>query len=229
MATGSKTGCVADELTARVVITIGGVTFDETAAVPLVYMDRTELSFTGYPSNNAGVVLTQLHKLPCFNPSRYQHATAKVMAFLTDGTSYVVTAQTSVSSQSPVVVRSPAQDDVRMEALSAGAAVIDSVFGSTAASATLTVTDAVVAAASLTWSVDGIAAENTVKGIDGSTHPTTVNVGWAQAAALQRPHCFLAFFAAAAAWSFSFSVIFFGGGAFAGSGAPFDQSFLRSA
>ena len=124
VASGAKTGCAANELTARVVITIGGVTFDETASVPLVYMDRTELSFTGYPSNNAGVALTRLHKLPCFSPGRYQHGTAKVMAFLTDGTSYTVTGQADVSSQSPAVVRSPSQDDARMEALSAGSAAV---------------------------------------------------------------------------------------------------------
>ena len=119
----------------------------------------------------------------------YQHATARVRAWLTDNAGGAnadadVTAQSTMTSNQAAIVRVPSSADTRMEALAAGSATIDAAFGATSsgqASATLTVDDTPVTAASLSWSVNGIAAESTVKGEADSTHAVTVNVQWSVA------------------------------------------------
>ena len=85
------------------------------------------LDFTGYPSGNEGVAITQLGRVQCTS-SAYHHAAARVRAVLTDASdvAYDVTDEAGIVSGDGAAV-SPVGS--RMVAVGTGVALISATFG----------------------------------------------------------------------------------------------------
>ncbi|KAL1499209.1 hypothetical protein AB1Y20_013717 [Prymnesium parvum] len=172
-------GCTAVVVNATV--TLGAFTLISSISVPLVYLDRVELDFVGYPSNNAGVVLTKLYRVECLEAT-YQRAAPRLLAFLSDSSAAidVTSAGVYASNNTQVISQS---DSTSLVATGSGIALLTATFGTSPAiaSAILVVDSAVAQVASIEWDVYGVTsgAERTLVEYVNSTRTTRTDVSFA--------------------------------------------------
>lgn len=144
-------GCSSLAVTANVAI--GGKVLSASVTLPLVFLDRVALAFTAYL--NSAVTVSTVYQIEC-QTGKYQHATPRVTAHLTDGaSSFDVTLESSYSTSDAAVVALSTTPASRLLALSAGSAVVTARFGASPAStsSTLTVSSETAAVSALTWDV----------------------------------------------------------------------------
>ena len=151
------------DVMALATVQLGSFLFVVNHTRPVVYMDQLSLSFRGYPdtSSNGNLVVSTVGLLPC-STTAYFHATARVVARLSDSSTYTVTGQSTFSSSTPAVVLVSPSSSTRMQALSAGTSAITASFGARATtSSALTVANAYLdSAVSLSWSVPTVDGNN---------------------------------------------------------------------
>ena len=167
-------GAACASVTVQASIAVYGLVGSVT--VPVVVLEQLALDFTGYPSGNEGVAVTELGRVHCAAVDVFHHASARVRAYLSDAPSaaYDVTAHASITSNDSAVV-SPASS--RLAAAAAGTAQISAAFGTTSsASADLVVrAEVLTSVAQVQWSVP-LTAGNTLALEANATQATTVSI-----------------------------------------------------
>ena len=158
-------------------VQLGNHVLVASVSVALTYLERLDLDFVGYPSNNAAVSLssggsTTLYALECM-AGAYQHATARVLAYLTTTatTARAVTSQSVLTSSLAAVVI----ESSRVRPTSAGSAVVTATFGASSANATLQVSSSPMNLTSLSWSLP-LTAGSTLAAEQAATTSTAISV-----------------------------------------------------
>ena len=114
------------------------LSLNATVVVPVVVLQQLQLSTEPFPSYSGSGTHTNvpLYRLDC--TSQYQHATARVVAVLSDASQVTVTSQSSFSSSDAAVV---SVGSSRLRSLSAGASTLQATFDGNVVSQTVTVSD----------------------------------------------------------------------------------------
>ena len=123
-----------------------------TVTVPVVVLQQLQLSTKPFPSYSGSSAHTNvpLYRLDC--TSYYQHATARVMAVLSDASQVTVTSQSSFSSSNAAVVSA---DSSRLRSLSAGTSTLEATFDGNEVSRSVTVSDTPVSMTASVLSAGG--------------------------------------------------------------------------
>ena len=147
-------------------------------SIPVVLLRRLELRFTGFPDvpSNSAIDIVQLGRVAC-SSSAFHHASARVLAYLSDAPSraVVVTAESMLVSSNPQVLL-PA--GARMQALGPGTARISAEFGSrSSATVELLVSEEVLAPiVHVGYAVPATAPSSTLGGEIGSVRRGVTSV-----------------------------------------------------
>lgn len=127
------TDATCTSVTAVAGIHLVGLSFAVNDTRPVIYLGSATLAFSGYPdtSTNANVEVGMLGSVPC-SASVYFHATARMLAYLTDtpAVPHDVSSQASMHSSSPAVIFIASPGSTRLQAVMAGSANITASFGS---------------------------------------------------------------------------------------------------
>ena len=174
-AVASFQGCM--EVTLIATVNLGSFQFVVQDTKPIVYVERVEVDFTAYPSNNAGLTIQTLYALEC-TPGSYSHASARVRAFLTDAPSVgmVVTSGSTITSSDASVIAVDSGSS-RIRGLGPGTAAISAAFGSQLATTGLRVSDSVASAVSLAWSVP-LSSSSTLTKEQGGVQGTALTIAF---------------------------------------------------
>ena len=149
-------------------------------AIPVVSLIALEVSFTGYPSDNAGGGVTNRGLIEC--TAEYHQASVVATAWLSDGSAAIVvtTSSTFSTPDSAVVLLT----DSRIQPQQAGSALIYAEFGSRAAVSPFQVVDSVLANVSaISWTIP-LSESDTLALEPASTQTTVVSLSFTDGSVL---------------------------------------------
>jgi hypothetical protein len=142
-----------------------------TVIVPVVVLQLLQLStepFPSYPGSSAHANVP-LYRLAC--TLSYQHATARVVAMLSDASQVAVTSQSSFSSSDAAAV---SVDSSRLRSLSAGISTLEATFDGNVVSRSVTVSDTRVSMTAAVLSAGGASSLYSFTATRGSAVQATV-------------------------------------------------------
>ena len=167
----SGAGCSSIE----VLVTVPSLSssLSATVAVPVVKVEELQLSTSPYPSytGSDAYVDMPLYKLEC--TSYYQHATAALLAVLSDSSQSVVTAQAAFGSSNEAVV---SVDASRVTALSAGTTTLTATFDGISVTKSVEVSDTSVSVTDAVLHVGDEASAYSLVGERGSSVQAAVKL-----------------------------------------------------